>query len=89
MHLRRRRVRAQQVPVTEVEGVVHGAGRVVRRNVEGFEVVVVVFDLVAAKDRIARAFEDLLNAIQRLRDGMEPAERRRSARQRHVDALVL
>ena len=45
-----RGVRAQQPAITEIEGIVHGACRVVRREIEQFEIVVVVFNLGAGCD---------------------------------------
>ena len=43
-------VRAQHQSVVQVERVVHRARRMVRRNVERFEVVIVVFDLRTVDD---------------------------------------
>ena len=83
--LSRRGVRAQQhARRGRVEGVPHVAGRVVRRHVEQAEVRLVVLDLGAAIDLEAHVGEDRVDRSQGLRRGMQPAARRGSARQGHV-----
>ncbi len=52
-------VGAQQAPVLQEEGVLGVAGRVVGREVEGLEVVVVVLDLRTLGDAVAEGGEDL------------------------------
>ena len=58
---------APHVPPTigalEVERVLHVARGMIRRHVERFEVVVVVFDLRAFEDLVAHAGEDVLDLL--------------------------
>src|SRR5690348_4761570 len=71
--LHRRRMRAQQATVTEVEGVVHGACRMVRREVQRLEVVPVVLDLRAIGTLVAEPREDRRDAFQRAGDRVDAA----------------
>jgi hypothetical protein len=71
----------------EVEGVVHRARRMVRREVQRLEVVEVVLDLRAVGELVAQAREDVGDALERFRDRMLRAEARAAARQADVDAL--
>ncbi|MNV54094.1 hypothetical protein D3C71_1462660 [compost metagenome] len=57
-------MRAQQAAIAEIEGVVHRARRVVRREVQRFEVVPVVFDFRAFGELVTEAAEDLGDALQ-------------------------
>ena len=66
-----RRVGAEQEPVVEVERVVHGPGRVMRGNVERFEVVEVVLDLGPLDDLEAEAPKERLDPLQRPGDRMQ------------------
>ena len=77
----------QQHVRIEIESIVHGTRRVVARNVERFEVVVVVFDFRAFGDFVADAAEALLDALQRAGDRMQAAAQLATARQGDVDAL--
>jgi hypothetical protein len=65
--LHRRGVRAQQAAVTEIERVVHRAGRMVRGDVQRREVVEVVFDLGAGGHAEAGFAEQRLDAQPRFR----------------------
>jgi hypothetical protein len=60
----------------EVEGVVHRARRMVRREVQRLEVVEVVLDLRAVGELVAQAREDVGDALERLRDRMLRAQAR-------------
>ena len=60
-------MRAQQAAVAEVEGVVHRARRMVRREVQRLEVVPVVLDLRAVGELVAEPAEDVGDALQRAR----------------------
>ena len=84
--LHRRGVRAQQPPVREIERVVHRARGMIRRDVERFEVVEVVFDLGPGGHIEAGAPEQRLDAQARARDGMQRAPLFAAPRQRDVDA---
>src|SRR4249919_1975727 len=80
-------MRAQQAPVAKIEGVVHRARRVVRREVQRLEVVPVVLDLRTIGQRIAQATEDVGDALQRAADGMDSTARGVATRQRDVDGF--
>ena len=86
--LHRRGVRAQQLAVREIEGVVHRARRMIVGDVERFEVVEVVFDLGTGLDFEAGLAEHLLDAQPHLRDRMQAAARLAASRQRDVDAFL-
>ncbi len=79
---------AQQATVTEIEGVVHGARRVVRREVERLEVVPVVLDLRTVGQLIAQPPEDLGDAFQRPADRMQATAETVAARQADVDGFA-
>ena len=79
---------AQQLAVLEVEGVVHRARRVIRRNVQRLEVVELVFHLGALGDLVARAREQLLDALAHARDRVQRARGLAAPRQRHVDGAA-
>ena len=55
---------AQQGTGIEVEGIVHGAGRVVPGNIQGLEVVVIVFDLGPLLHAVTGAGKNLFNTLQ-------------------------
>ena len=78
----------QQAAVAEVEGVVHGPCRMVRRKVQRLEVVPVVLDLGAIGQFIAEAAEDLGHALDGSADRMQAATRGVAARQGHVDGFI-
>lgn len=59
----------------------------VARNVERFEVVVVVFDFRAFGDFVADAAEALLDALQRAGDRMQAAAQLATTGQGDIDAL--
>ena len=84
-HLHRGGLGAQQDVVADVEGVLRVARRVVLRNVERLEVVVVGLDLRAFGHREAHAEEDLLDLFEHLGQRVELAERRGPAGHRHVE----
>src|SRR5271163_3398939 len=82
-NLYRRGVRAQETPVRKIEGVVHGARRMVRRNIERLEVMEVVLDLRPRGYLKARLHENPLDAQTRASDRMYAALLLPPARQRH------
>ncbi len=84
-HLHRRGVRAQQPMGVKIEGVVHRPRRMVRRNVERLEVVVVVLDFRAVGDVEAHAREQCFQAFERARDRMQSARTYTPPRQRDVN----
>ena len=63
--LHRRRMGTQQHAVVEVERVVHCPRRMVRRDVERFEVVVLVLDLGTRHDVVAGGLENAFNCAGR------------------------
>ena len=72
----------------EIEGVVHRARRMVRREVQGFEVVPVVLDLGAVGEFVTEAAEDLGDALQRTADRMQAAACGVASRQGDVDGFA-
>ncbi len=56
------------------------------RHVQGFEIVVVVFELGALDDEETHPAEDRFDALAQQRQGMAVAEGRQTPRQGHVDA---
>ena len=61
------------VGVVDVEGVVHGPGRMMRGNIEGFEVVIIVFNLGPFHDLETQPSEILRHAVNRAGNGMQRA----------------
>ena len=78
---------AQHPAILEVEGVVHGPRRMMGRDIERLEVVVVVLDLGAFRDLEAELAEQCLDARQRPGDGVQPARAAAAPGQGHVQAL--
>jgi hypothetical protein len=72
-HLHARGVGAQQAAIAEVERVVHRARRVVRREVERFEVVPVVLDFRTIGQVVAQAREDVGHALHGAADRVDAA----------------
>ena len=72
-----------------VEGVLHVAGGMARRHVEGLEAVVVVLDLAALVHLVAHAHEDVLELLAHGGEGVPPPEGGGAAGQGDVDALAL
>src|SRR5690554_6232896 len=68
--LNRRGMGAQQSTRIKIEGVVHGTSRVMTRNIECFEVMVIVFDLRALLNCVAGTGKELLNSLQGARNRM-------------------
>ena len=58
-----------------------------RRHVERFEVVIVVFDLRAFEDLITETREDRADFVTDQTDRMAKSQRRREAGERHVDRI--
>ena len=92
--LHRRRMRAKQRgrPIRgrrtlpdEVKRVLHVAGRMLRRHIERFEIVVVVFDLGTLEHLIAHAREDRLDLFAHDCQRMAMADRRLAAGERDID----
>ena len=79
----------QHLRRVDVEGVPHVAGRVVGRDVEHLEVVLVELDLRAFDDLVADRLEEAGDLAQDDGGRVEAAAHGRPARQRHVDALLL
>src|SRR5690606_8018750 len=80
-HLHARGVGAQQPALAalvgaHVEGVVHGPRRMVRREVQGLEVVPVVLDLRAFGQLVTHAGEDVGDALQGAADRVQVAQAR-------------
>ena len=75
---------AQHPAILEVKGVVHGPRRMMGRDVERLEVVVVVLDLGAFRDLEAELAEQRLDTRQRPGDGVQPARAAAAPGQGHV-----
>ena len=71
---------AERTGVGEIQRVLHVARGVLRRHVERFEVVVVVFELGPLDDEEAEAREDGLDALAQDGQRMAVADRRADAR---------
>src|SRR6185312_13477307 len=71
--LHRRGMRAQQASVAEVEGVVHGARRMMRREIQRLEIVPVILDLRAVGTLVTQPREDRRDALQRASDRVDAA----------------
>ncbi|CDN46047.1 hypothetical protein BN871_KF_00060 [Paenibacillus sp. P22] len=80
-------LRAHQDVLGHVERVLHIARRMVFRQVERLEVVVVGFDFRSFRDGITEADENILDLLLHLHERMDRARRQPAARQRHVDRL--
>ena len=78
----------KQESVVEVERVVHGAGRMVRGNVERFEVVEVVLDLGSLHDVEPEMTKERLDSLQRSGDRMETARALPAPGKGDVDPLA-
>ncbi|MCY1175091.1 hypothetical protein D9M73_153140 [compost metagenome] len=85
--LYRRGMGTQQHVGIEIEGVMHRPGRVVARDVERLEVVIVVFDLRAFGDAVADTGEELFDAFQSAGNRMQTTGGLATARQGHINAL--
>ena len=83
-HLHWRGMRAQQAPVGEIERVVHGTRRVVRGNVQGLEIVEVVFHLGAFRHGKPRFAKKLFDALARTRHRVQTAYSAATAGLRYV-----
>ena len=69
--LPRARLRAEEVFLAQIEGILHIAGGVIGGRIERREVVVVVLDLGAFKDLEAHAREDIDELVLDARHGVE------------------
>ncbi len=80
-------MRAQEIAAGEPEGVLHVARGVVRRDVEGVEVVVLGFDFGAVENGESERGEDVLDFRLDAADGMQMAAGGRGRGQREIDPL--
>ena len=87
--LNRRGLRAENDVVGYIEGVLRIACRMILRNVQGFEIVVVGLDIRTLCDRESHADKDILDFIQNKIDRMLLADRNFSARHRDIQCLAL
>ena len=85
--LDRRGVRAQHMLLVDIEGVVHGARRMVGGDVQRGEVVKIVFDLRTFRLGITDGMEQRSNALQCARDRMQSADACTAPRQSHIQRL--
>ena len=86
-YLNRRGVGTQQHVRVEIEGVVHRPRRVVARDIERLEVVVVVFDFRPLGHAVADMGEELLDTLKRAGDRVQTTGSLATTRQGHVDTL--
>jgi hypothetical protein len=77
----------QQHVRIEIKGVVHRARRVVTRNVERLEIVVIVFNLRAFGNAVANVGEELLNTFQSPGYRMQTAGGLAATRQGHINGF--
>ena len=68
----------------DVEGVLHLAGRMVRAEIQGVEVVPFGFDFRAGGDLPAHGDEEVLDVLHQLRQRVTGAQRLTAHRQRHI-----
>ena len=87
-HLHAGGVRAQQPSIAEVERVMHRPRRMVRREVERFEVVPVVLDFRTVRQGIPQARKDVGDPLQGRADRMQRAAPGIDAGQGHVNRLA-
>ncbi len=80
-------LRAKQHVAIDVERILLVLCRVVRRDVQGFEVVVVLLDLRSVDDFIPHADEDVLDLLKCHRIRMQMAALHFPCRERHIDGL--
>src|SRR5690606_6898039 len=86
-HLYRGGVSTQQHAGIEIEGVVHRPRRVMPRNIQRFEVVVVVLDFRAFSNAVTDMTEELLDSLKRTGNRMQSAAGFAATRQGHIDTL--
>ena len=79
---------ARRAGAGQIERVVHLARGMFRRNIEGVEIVKIVFDIGAFGDGKAHLAEDRDAFVHRPADRMETALRNATDRQRDVDCLL-
>ena len=82
-------VRAQQNLRRDIERVLHITGRMILRQVQTFEVVVVLLNLRSFFDRVAHAHERLHDLTKRLIQRMDMPFLLVTSRQRDIDRLTL
>src|SRR5690606_4158949 len=86
-HLHRARVRPEQTTVSGPEGVLRVAGRVLRREVEGPEVVVIGLQLWPGDDLVAERREHVQQTVGDEREQVKAAPGSSGAGQRDVKGL--
>ena len=80
-------MRAQQGVRIEIEGVVHGARRMVCRNIQRLEIVVVVLDLRPFRNGKSQRGKQRLDPPHGARDRMQATAHPPTPRQGHVDGF--
>src|SRR5690606_15043444 len=86
-YLHRRGMGAQQHVRIEIESVMHRPRRMVAGNIEGFEVVIIVFDFRPFGHAVADTSEELLDALESTGDRMQATSGLATARQGYIDTL--
>src|SRR5690606_1102640 len=87
-YLDRRGVCTQYMIVIDIKGIVHRPGRVMRRNIEGAEVVVIIFYLGTHFHAVTYRCEDFLNTLQCTGDRMQATGMLPSSGQRDIHHLI-
>src|SRR5690606_19327785 len=82
-----RGLRPQEDLIRDVKGILHVSCRMVRRDVEGFKVVVVGLNLRALNHFKAQPYKDFLDLAQDLGKRVKPTLREPFARQGDIDRL--
>ena len=73
--------------VIDIESIVHGAGRMVFRNIQRGEIIKIGFDLGAGSYRESDGMKQRLNPVERERDGVESTHSCSTSRQSYTGWL--
>ncbi len=81
-------MRAQQAPIRKIKGIVHGARRMILRDIQRFEIMKVILDF-GSRDHLESGLgKDALDPQARARHRMHAARLLTAARQRHIDGAL-
>ena len=73
------------LPVGKIERIVHGARRMIRRNIERLEIMKIILDFRTGGDLKSRLHEDPLDSQARASHRVQAARLLAAARQSHID----
>ena len=83
-NLNRRSVRAQYITIFYIKRVLHGTCRVILRNVQGLEIVEIIFNFGSVRDFKTHATEQFFYALARERNRVQTTQTLSTRRQRYV-----